>query len=306
MAVAQILAMGALGFYLVRSGFIQESGLRLLSHLSVNVFFPLFIFNQILTHFDRASMPFWWGFPLINISLVLAGFVISVLVTARQAPGPLKDGFLAVSSLHNAGYIPLLMAMSLPLGGWAGKIYTCVVLSIIGFDVCLWSLGVWLLTKGKASRMDLKKMINPPLISMSAALIIILALGPKAVPEMVLKPIKLLGDAAMASAMIVIGGNLSLSHLNKVDWVQAGGVSLIKLVLLPMLTLLVLYELKLNPLLSFVAMLQACMPSSITLSIIGRNYETKNQDLVNQSILVTHLLSIVTIPVFLGLYGKFM
>ena len=51
-------------------------------------------------------------------------------------------------------------------------------------------------------------------------------------------------------------------------------------------------------------MLNACMPSSITLSIIARNYETKNQDFVNQSIFVTHLLSMITIPIFLGLYGK--
>jgi len=64
-----------------------------------------------------------------------------------------------------------------------------VILSIIGFDTCLWSLGVWLLTKGKSSRMDLRKMINPPLMSMFAALIIVLAFGQGAVPEIVLKPI---------------------------------------------------------------------------------------------------------------------
>ena len=75
---------------------------------------------------------------------------------------------------------------------------------------------------------------------------------------------------------------------------------------LPLVTLVVLSILKLNPLISFVAILQASMPSAITLSIIGRNYETCNQDFINQSIFVTHLLSIITIPIFLGLYGKLM
>jgi len=302
-AVAQIFAMGAMGFYLVRSGIIHETGLKLLSHLSVNLFFPLFIFYQIIKHFDAVRMPFWWGFPLVNISLVLTGLLISSLMVLRHH-SPLKNEFLAASSLHNAGYIPLLIMMSLPLGAWAGQIYTCVILSIIGFDLCLWSLGVWLLTKGKSSRMDLRKMINPPLLSMSAALIIGLIFGPNIVPEAVLKPIKILGDAAMAVAMIVIGGNLSLSKLNRVNWVQVTGVSLIKLIVLPLVTLVVLSILKLNPLISFVAIIQACMPSSITLSIIGRNYETKNQDFINQGIFVTHLLSIITIPIFLALYGK--
>jgi len=304
-AVAQIFAMGALGFYLVRSGIIHESGLKLLSFLSVNIFFPLFIFHQIITHFDVVRMPFWWGFPLINISLVLTGLLVSFLVVLRHR-SPLKDEFLAVSSLHNAGYIPLLMVMSLPLGAWAGQVYTCVILSIIGFDTCLWSLGVWLLTRGQSSRMDLRKMINPPLLSMLAAMIIVLAFGPNAVPEIVLKPIKILGDAAMAMAMIVIGGNLSLSSFTRVAWTQVTGVVLIKLAALPLITLIAVFFLKLNPLISVVAMIQACMPSSITLSIIGRNYETANQNFINQCIFTTHLASIITIPIFLGLYGKLM
>jgi predicted permease len=304
-AVAQIFAMGALGFYLVRSGIIHEAGLKLLSFLSVNIFFPLFIFNQIIKNFDVAHIPFWWGFPLINMSLALTGLAVSFLVAMRHR-SLIKDEFLAVSSLHNAGYIPILMVMSLPLGMMAAPVYACVILSIVGFDLCLWSLGVWLLTRSTSSRMDLKKMINTPLISMFAALIIVLVFGQGAVPEVVLKPIKILGDAAMAIAMIVIGGNLSLSNLNKVAWPQVTGAALIKLIVLPTITLVVLSILKLNPLLSFVAIIQACMPSSITLSIIGRNYETKNQDFVNQTIFITHLFSMITIPVFLGLYGKLM
>src|SRR5271167_1921260 len=99
-AVAQIFAMGAMGFYLVRSGIIQESGLKLLSFLSVNIFFPLFIFYQIIENFNVGRMPFWWGFPLINISLVLAGLTIASLVLLRFK-SPFKDEFLATSSLHN-------------------------------------------------------------------------------------------------------------------------------------------------------------------------------------------------------------
>ncbi len=302
-AVAQICAMGSLGFYLVRSGIIQESGLKLLSFLSVNVFFPLFIFNQIIRNFDPASMPFWWGFPLINISLILGGMLLVLLIMFGRK-NPLRDEFLAVSSMHNAGYIPILLIMSLPLGAWGAQLYSCVIISIIGFDTCLWSLGVWLLTRGQSPHMDLRRMINPPLISMSAALIIVLVFGQGFVPELVLKPIKILGDAAMAVAMIVIGGNLSLSSLARVNYFQVSGVVLIKLIVIPLLTLIALFFLKLNPMISLVAIIQACMPSSITLSIIGRNYETKNQDFVNQSIFFTHILSMITIPIFLGLYGK--
>jgi predicted permease len=302
-AVAQIFAMGAMGFFLLRSGRIHESALRLLSFLSINIFFPLFIFYQIIVHFDAVQIPFWWQFPLINISLVLTGLLIASLVTLRHH-GHLKDGFLAVSSLNNGGYIPMLIVMSLPLGKWAGLLYACVIFSIIGFDLCLWSLGIWLITRDSSGRMDLKNLINPPLISMFVALAIVLTAGGHIIPEAVLEPVKILGDAALPVAMIVIGGNLSLAGRAKISWTQVSGAVLIKLIVLPLAALLVLSVVKLNPMVSFVVILQACMPTSITISVIARNYGTKNQDFINRSILVSHLLSMITIPIFLGLYGK--
>lgn len=302
-AVAQIFAMGALGFGLIRSGIIQESGLKLLSFLSVNIFFPLFIFNQIVSHFNAVTMPFWWEFPLITISLALTGLLVSSLVMLRHK-GPVKDGFLAVSCLNNGGYFPLLIAMSLPLGQLAGQVYTSVILSIIGFDLCLWSLGVWLVTKDGSGRIDLTRLFNPPLISMFAAMIIVLTMGGSIVPHAFLVPVKIVGDAALPVAMIVIGGNLSLTATHKINWIQVTGASMIKLMVLPLITLVVLSYVKLNPLVSFVAIIQATMPCSITISIIARNYETKNQDFINQGIFMTHLLSMITIPIFLGLYGK--
>ena len=301
--MAQIFAMGAMGFYLVRRGLIHESGLKVLSFLSINVFFPLFIFYQIIEHFDAVRIPFWWQFPLINISLACTGLLISSLITIRHQ-GHLKDGFVAVSTLNNGGYIPMLMVMSLPLGHWAGTIYTCVIFSIIGFDLCLWSLGVWLITKEKSGRMDLKNLFNPPLISMFAALFIVLTIGGHIIPEAVLKPVNVLGEAALPVAMIVIGGNLSLTSFAGINWTQVSGAVLIKLIVLPLITLAVLLVAKLNPFVSFVAIIQACMPTSITISVIARNYGTKNQDFINQGIFVTHLLSMITIPIFLALYGK--
>ena len=224
-AVAQIFAMGTLGFYLVRKGLIQESGLKLLSYLSVNIFFPLFIFYQIITNFDAARLSNWWQFPLINIFVPSVGLLMSALVLWRRKI-PYKDAFLVVSSLHNGGYIPLLLVMSLPLGALAGQVYTCVILSIIGFDIYLWSVGVWLITRGDSLHMDFKKMINPPLMAMFAAMLIILFFGPGHISVDILKPIKILGEAALGVSMIVIGGNLSLSNFKHVNWTGVTTVTL--------------------------------------------------------------------------------
>ncbi len=310
-AIAQIFAMGLVGFLLVRRQVMTEEGLKLLAFLTVNILFPLFIFLQILQHFDPASIHFWWGYPLINMALIAGGLIITLLVFGLKRQRP-PDEFLAASSMHNAGYIPLLMAMALPLGEAAGKVYAAVIMTIIGFDLCLWTLGVWLITRqqrssprrGQKACMEFKNLFGPPLMSMVLAIIFVLLGWQGAFSETFLKPMRVLGDSAMGISMLLIGGNLGMTNFAGFKIPSIGGVVLVKLVALPLLALAVLPFLHLDPIMSFVVMLQACMPTAVTLSIIGRHYGTKNQEFINQSIFVTHVLCVITVPIFLGLYGK--
>ncbi len=302
-AITQIFAMGAVGYVLVKRGVIDQAGLKLLSFLTINIGFPLFIFVQILHNLDPVHTRFWWCYPLINISLTMIGITVTHLISlaARQKP---RDELLAVASFHNAGYIPLLFIMSLPLGEMASKLYPAVILSIIGFDMCLWTLGVWLLTRAQNPRMELRRIITPPLVAMFGAVGVVLTGSQGIFIEPVLKPVKLLGDSALPIAMFTIGGNLAMTSFRGLDLRKiAGGVG-IKILVLPLLVLFALTFLHLDPIMSFVLMLQACMPTSVSLSIISRHYGTKNQDFINQVVFFTHLLCMVTIPVFLGLYGK--
>jgi predicted permease len=303
LAIVQIFAMGAIGFFLVRRKIMDEMGLKLLSFLSVNICFPFFIFYQITHHFNPVQTPLWWAYPLINISLILTGLIVAVLWSLTRKK-PLKEEFLAASAMHNAGYIPLMMVSALPLGEASGNVYAAVILSVIGFDTCLWSLGVWLMTRHQNPQVDLKKMINPPLISMAAAIALVLVLGHGLEAENLLKPVKMIGDSALALAMIVIGGNLAMTNLAGVRFERLAPVLLIKLMALPLLALIVLPFLHLDPIMNLVVIIQACMPTSITLSIIGRNYNTGNQEFVNQSIFFTHVCCIFTVPIFLAVYGK--
>ncbi len=305
MAIGQIFAMGAVGFWLVRSGAVNDAGLKMLSFISVNIAFPMFIFNQILHNFDPIQTPGWWAFPLINISLAALGLTVASLgfyLTGRK----IRDEVLLASSFHNAGYIPLLLSMTLPLGVLAGKVYTAIILSIIGFDICLWSVGLWLMTRAQKPKIDLRNMLNPPLVSMAAAVSIVLICGPLHIDDIWLKPVKIIGDSAMALSMLIIGGNLALTKLTKLHAKGMVGAVLLKTMVMPAIALGVLVMLKLDPVLSFVVMVQACMPTAITLSIIGRHNGTRNQDFINTAVFVTHLVCVLTLPIFLGLFGHWM
>ncbi len=302
-AIFQIFLMGAVGFFLVRRRLIDEAGLKVLSWLSINVTFPFFIFYQIVNHFNPASQAHWWAYPLINLSLALVGLLTAGLVAMLLDKSGHRE-WMAVSGFHNAGYIPLLLVTMLPLGTGPQELYTYVILTIIGFDVCLWSLGVWLIAYRQKPKISMSNFINPPLVSMFLAFTLVLV-GLKAfLPEMIMKPVKIMGDSALAIAMLTIGGNLALTYFNKIQWKSVGGAIVIKLLILPIIALVFLRFAHVHSLWGFILMIQACMPTSITLSIIARYYDNPKQDLINQTIFLTHLLCGLTIPLFLGLYSQ--
>ncbi len=300
-AVMQIFLMGAVGYVLVKKGAVKVDGLKLLSWISVNVAFPLFIFNQLLTHFDPVKQPLWWSFPLINIGLGFTGLMLGWLFTRIIAKGHQRQ-WMAVSGFHNAGYIPLLLATTLSLGQLTSDVYSCIILSIIGFDLCLWTIGVWLITNNPKG-IRLQSFFTPPLISMFAAFIVVLIGAKGFFPELILKPIKIMGDSALALAMITIGGNLALTRFTSRGLGEVFGAVGVKLLVMPLLALLLLTFVKMPTVFGFILIVQSCMPTAITLSIIARHHDSEDQDFINQTIFYTHLLSAMTIPLFLGFYG---
>lgn len=302
-AVVQIFLMGAVGYALVKRSVMDEGGLKLLSHLMVNIFFPLFIFYQLTYHFDFKTVPLWWVFPLISFGITATALAVGTLLLALR-PVALRNEFRAVICLHNAGYLPLLLAATLPLGDQAGTLYIYILLSLLGFDISLWSLGVWLLRRSENPGMDIKKLINPPLLTMTGTLVLIFLGWQRFIPEDLMKPVKILGDCALPTAMIVTGGNLGLAKLANVRKWDVGMVCAGKLLIMPLLACAGVMIFKPDPLIGLLVVMQMAVPSATTLSVIGRYYNTPNQEFVNQAIFFTHLMSMVTLPVFLTLYGK--
>lgn len=304
MAIFQIFLMGAVGYFIAHRRFLDEKGLKMLSWLSINVCFPFFIFYQIVMYFKPQEQTGWWAYPLINIMLCLGGFLMAGLFRMLVSKKGSDDVWQATAAFQNAGYIPLLLVTMLPVAHHTQELYAYVILTIIGFDLCLWTLGVSVIAQRKAARIRWSAMFNPPLISMSLAFLAVLLGVGACLPDLVMKPVKLIGDSALAIAMLVIGGNLALTSFRQIQWKQIGSAVAFKLVLLPLCVLVFLKVFNIDGPWGLILMIQACMPTAVSLSIFARQYDHPSQDLINQTIFVTHLLCALTIPLFLGLYAR--
>ena len=117
-----------------------------------------------------------------------------------------------------------------------------------------------------------------------------------------MKPVELLGQCTIPLSILVVGGNLaSLKRSGLGQLKPLSYALLVRLVVVPAIFLGFLLLIKPQPLVGLLILLQAAMPPAALLSVIAKNKNTGDH-LISQAIFYGHLLSIVTVPLFLVLF----
>lgn len=326
LGMLQIIILGGIGFFLVKKRFLKEDGLSFLSKLVIELTLPLLIFSQLIEGFNFSTYRNWWWFPLLSIAITLVGFGIGKL-TVMVTPG-VEDrrGFISLVGFQNSGYLPLVLFAAIFPPSQAQQLFIYLFLFLMGFNLVIWSFGVWYLTpsarfKGKdilkqnvgsgfsdwlqgqkMADFELAKLFSPPVIATVFSLFLIAIGVNRIIPQVVVKPLKMLGECTMPLAMLVVGGNLAAIPLTKIDKKAMAFLIFAKLVFLPLLALVIILFLRTPTLIGFLIMVEAAVPSATSLSLIARHYKIE-EGLINQGILFSHLVSIVTIPLFLNLFS---
>jgi hypothetical protein len=158
-----------------------------------------------------------------------------------------------------------------------------------------------MLTFSRAKKFELGSLFSPPVIATIFSLLFIFLGLNKVMPEAILKPLRLVGDCTLPLAMFVVGGNLAQIHLGKVDKKAICLITLTKLIILPALGLLLIKQFRFPELIGLLIIMQLAMPPATSLSVIVSHYK-KEDLLISQGVFFGHILSIITIPVFLSLY----
>jgi hypothetical protein len=293
--------LGSLGYFLVRKKLFSLAGLEDLSRLVIQVIFPALILNQMLRNFSFDLYPICWVFPLISLGITVLGLGLGLGLIKLARLKTHKLQLLSLVGFQNSGYLPLAMVASIFSGQQLNDIFIYIFLFLLGFDLVAWSLGIYMLTYDSQAKFKLKNIFSPPVIAnLSALLLIALGLN-KFIPSGVLKPLEMIGNCTLPLAMIVVGGNVALVHLKKIDKKAVFFVLLGKLIILPALGIWIVLKLGLPQLFGFLIVMQLAMPSATSLSVIIRHYKREDV-LISQGVFFSHIVSLLTIPVFLGLY----
>jgi predicted permease len=301
LAMAQIFILGGLGYVLVNKKMLSHEGLDALSRLVIQIIFPALIFAQMLKNFKFNLYPNWWIFPLVSLVITVAGLILGWLLLKFLRLKTHKLQFLSLVAFQNSGYLPLAMAAAIFTGQQASDIFIFIFLFLLGFDLVAWSLGIYMLTYEKQVKFKLRSVFSPPVIANLTSLVLI-ALGlNKFIPDVLFKPLSMVGNCTLPLAMLVVGGNVALVQLKDIDRKTTFIFLLGKLIILPAIGLVIVLKLALPYLLGFLIVMQLAMPSATSLSVIIRRFN-KEDALISQGIFFSHIVSLFTIPLFLSLY----
>lgn len=300
-AVAQIFILGALGYFLVKKNILGDDGLNALSRLTIDIIFPILIFCQLIRDFSFSLYPDWWLFPLLSLGITTLGLGIGSIFSGFIHGRQHKAQFVSLIGFQNSGYLPLVLIAALLPADKIGAMFIYLFLFLLGFNSAMFSLGVYMLTSSKGDKFEWENLFSPPVVATLIGLAGVFFGLNKIIPEFVFRPLKMIGDSAMPLAMLVVGGNLAQIHLAHVDKKAMILMGLAKLIIMPALGLAVILKFKLPELIGLLILLELAVPPATTLSVITRHYK-KDDLLISQGIFFGHILSLISIPVFLSLY----
>jgi predicted permease len=259
-----------------------------------------------MENFNFKIYPDWWLFPLLSFFVTLAGFLLGMLfVRMDKSLEKFKNEFVSLVTFQNGGYLPLILVALLLPPGSREQTFIHLFLFLLGFNLLVWSAGVFYLAKDKNTRFEFSSLFSPPVIATIVALLLIATGVNRFIPNFLIKPAKMFGDCALPLAIFIVGGNLALIKTGAKDYSKSiAHLVIAKMFLLPLLFLALIFFVKPSYEIAFLLLLQGIMPSATSLSVIMRRYDTED-NIISLGVFWTHLVGLLTIPLLLTLFSTY-
>ncbi len=222
-----------------------------------------------------------------------------------RAPRPSQGAAGIVSAFSNTAFLGLPFVLA-RYPGSASAATTAVVIDTVDTTILLLTVGVAFATAmasqtppvatprlPRVARALVRVLTQPMMIAVLIGLG--LALSGRELPGLIAEPLTLVGQATTTLAFLTIGLGLDLKSLRGQTRALAG-IAVIKLIIMPGLTAIILLALGVHGEVAQVAVLQAAMPTAVVAAIIATNAGCDGR-LASAAAVVTTLLSLLTLPI---------
>ncbi len=290
--VVQIGLMALAGALFVHRRWFPEEALGALARLVIDLTLPALILTRFLRSFSVEALQTHALIPLFPF--LLAGMALVALLPwwLWKDVRRFSREVLALSLFQNAGYLPLTLAVALFPPGKAEAFQVAVFFFVFTASPFLWSVGVMLLS-GKR-----ELPITPPFVAVILG--VVLNLLGLHLPDWLGLPLQAFGEATIPLGMFLVGGYLAgmVGGISREEVPALLAVASTKALFIPLLTLGLLHVVALPSPARELLWMEALMPSAVNTVVIAARYGG-NVHLAARGVFITHLLSLVVIPVFL-------
>jgi len=300
-AVATLLIIGILGFWLLSRRVIAGTILGALTVLSIDIALPSLTFTGIVSGFDPGTQSFWWTLPLwwIGFTLVALAMTVALSWVSRRE---FRREFRAALFFQNGIFFPL--AIITEMFGGSSPLLINLFLFTLFYPAFFFNVSP--LFFNREMRHDLSRVFNPVLIATAAAVIITLLDLKAYLPEFLVSGLKLVGGMTVPLLMIVLGGNifLDLRASGAVHYGEALKFVCVKNVLFPAIALGALLLLRPPYEIALIVMLQSAVPPVTAIPIITER-EGGDRNIVNQYMVASFLFSLTSLPAVIMVFSWF-
>jgi len=304
-SVAVLIGIGLIGFWIIRKKLVPASVLGLLSPLALDIALPSLIFVNLINNFKPQENPNWWQLPLWWGFFTIIALALTFLFTLISQKKTKRE--FAISLFYqNAIFFPLAI-----FAGLFGdvSIYISLLFIFTIFYAALFFSTYFLFFKKKEKNLiNWKRIIHPAVIATIIALIIRLSEIQNLVPNLLMRIFTLLGGMTIPLIMILLGGNIYVDFQKK-GKIQAYEITkfvITKNILFPLIFLGIIVLLKsvITYPVALIIILQSAVPPITAVPLVIERV-TGDRAIVNQFIVASFIVSLITIPTMIYLLNLF-
>lgn len=285
--IVSFLILIFLGFFLKKIKFLNENEGELLRKILFNVSLPSLVIYSIIT--SNFTGNFYKIFLIVPLSMIIQ-FIIAFLIGNVYFKDKKELATLIlISVMGNTAFLgyPLVemffSTKSLPLGIFYDQIH------FYTFLILIYPLLTFI---SKSENRSLKSsFITPPVIAFLLSLI----LRNFFIPQVVIESLNMLKQSVTPLVLLYLGINLDL-NISKKDLFFLIPVIILKLIVLPYITLYISNLFKVESIIKNVSLLQSMMPTMMATIIFGSQIGL-NRKIIAKAVGITTIISSITITI---------
>ena len=291
-----LFAFIAIGYILVKKGWVPDNSSSVLSKLENLIFIPALVMGTFINNFTIERIMSAW--KLLTISFIIALVVIPLAILISKI-------------ITKDEYIQRIFTYGLSFSnfGFMGNAIVSSLFPDIFFEYLIFTLPLWILiylwgvprllivdlNKGQNFIARLKSLLNPMFIAMLIGMVI--GISGLQLPKWMTSLISVSGDCMSPIAMLLTGMVVATISLKKAFTnLSIYIISIIRLLIIPFIFIAISCFVKMNETIFICAVFSLAMPLGLNTIVIPSAFG-KDTTVAAGMTVVSHLLSCITIPI---------